>query len=74
MESTSLNGTYNVGRAVKPGTARVQAVLIGVVSPSGTEYPLKDKVSTEEDMLIYPRMEIHPKDVVLPWDPRLRSK
>jgi len=74
VESTSLNGTYNVGWAVKHGTARVQAVLTGVISRSGTEYLLRDKVSTEEDMLIYPRMEIHPQDVVLPWDPRLRSR
>lgn len=74
VESTTLNGTYNVGWAVKQGTARVHAVLSGILSPSGTEYPLKDKVSTEEDMLIYPRMEIHPKNVVLPWDPRHRSR
>lgn len=74
VDSTSLNGTYNFGWAAKAGTAQVHAVLKGVTSPRGTEYPLKEKVSTEENMLIYPRMEIEPKDVVLPWDPRIRSR
>lgn len=74
VDSTSVNGTFNSGWAVKPGTARVQAVLKGVVTPRGTEYLLRDKVSTEEDMLIYSRMEIHPETVVLPWDPRIRSR
>ena len=74
VASTSINGTYNSGWALKPGTARVKAVLKGVVTPGGTEYPLKEWVSTEEDMLIYPKMEIHPKDVILPWDPRIRSR
>ncbi len=74
VDSTSVNGTYNSGWALKPGTARIQAVLKGVVTSRGTEYPLRDKVSTEEDMLIYSRMEIHPKTVVLPWDPRIRSR
>lgn len=72
--SSSVNGTYVSGYGVKPGTARVHAVLKGVTTLRGAEYPLKDKLSTEEDMLIYPRMEIDPKEVILPWSPQIRSK
>jgi len=74
VDWSSVNGTLHRGVPREPGTARVEAILEGVAGLNGKHYNLPEKVSTQEDMIIYPPMTIQPSQVVVPWDPQSRSR
>ncbi|RZF35031.1 hypothetical protein LSTR_LSTR009623 [Laodelphax striatellus] len=68
-ERTS-NGTYLVGLARQPGTATIVSKLESVRSRDGIVIHLKPYISTQADLVIFPRLALRPAEVVLPWDPQ----
>ncbi|XP_054278791.1 nuclear pore membrane glycoprotein 210-like [Macrosteles quadrilineatus] len=63
------NGTVVDGVTVKVGTAPVTATLETVRTIGGTEVKFKPVITAQEDMLIYPRLQVVPDHVIVPWDP-----
>ncbi|XP_046661962.1 LOW QUALITY PROTEIN: nuclear pore membrane glycoprotein 210-like [Homalodisca vitripennis] len=69
--SMTRNGTVIDGTTIKVGTVPVTATLESVRAIGGAEVKFKPVISAQEDMLIYPRLMVTPRHVVVPWDPSL---
>lgn len=67
------NGTYFAGIPLKPGQAKVTAVLLGVIDSNGAMRK-SDHLSAEAIMHIYNAIEVSPPAVFLPWDPETKCK
>ena len=68
IESSS-NGTYHYIQAIKQGATRIKATLEGARKPDGTIGSSYRAITLDQEVSIYPELQVSPKSVFLPWDP-----
>ncbi|XP_039276668.1 nuclear pore membrane glycoprotein 210 [Nilaparvata lugens] len=69
VREMTKNGTHICGIARQPGTATIVSRLESVRSKDGSVFHFKPYISTQAELVIFPRLALRPAEVVLPWDP-----
>lgn len=74
VKEKSSNGSWVSGYSKTEGIAKVTTKLISLTSPKlGTVY-LEPTLTVMNEILIFPEIILHPKEVIFPWDPIVQPK
>lgn len=71
---TTQNGTHVVATPISTGTTTVEATLHGVINNRGKRIPISPELTAKAELIIHTAVTIFPRILVLPWDPKVKTR